>query len=82
MNSTVQTLTYLAFTTKVSWLNDILQDTILPQTENVKLQPIQVGELDKPIELKPEIDVPSELTKQKPEKKNTHDTKMYFLVEF
>ena len=50
---------------------DILQDTILPQTENVKLQPIQVGELDKPIELKPEIDVPSELTKQKPEKKNT-----------
>ena len=50
---------------------DILQDTILPQTENVKLQPIQVGELDKPLELKPEIDDPSELTKQKPEKKNT-----------
>ena len=35
------------------------KDTILPQTENVKLQPIQVGELDKPIELEPEIDVPS-----------------------
>ena len=35
------------------------KDTILPQTENVKLQPIQVGELDTPIELQPEIDVPS-----------------------
>ena len=36
-----------------------LKDTILPQTENVKLQPIQVGELDTPIALKPEIEVPS-----------------------
>ena len=50
MNLSSEYLTFLMTKSK---------DTILPQTENVKLQPIQIGELDKPIELKPKIDVPS-----------------------